>query len=81
MEPDCHHFRLKWGGAMGCYPLLSFVVSFILRFRGFAPVFAPTWLDFGASGPHLGGLLAPFLLFVVPSWRPLGALGRKKGPG
>ena len=78
MEPDWHHFRLKWGGAMGCYPLLSFVVSFILRFRGFDPVFAPTWLDFGASGP---GLLALFLLFLVPSWRHFGAIGHKKGPG
>ena len=63
LGPDWHHFRLKWGGAVGCYPLLCFVASFILRFRGFDPVFAPTWLDFGASGPHLGGLLALFLLF------------------
>ena len=72
LGPDWHHFRLKWGGAVGCYPLLCFVASFILRFRGFDPVFAPTWLDFGASGPHLGGLLALFLLFVgaklAPFW-------------
>ena len=72
MEPDWHHFRLKWGGAMGCYPLLSFVVSFILRFRGFDPVFAPTWLDFGATGPHLGGLLALIFAFfdakLAPFW-------------
>ena len=81
LGPDWHHFRLKWGGAVGCYPLLCFVVSFILRFRGFDPVFAPTWLDFGASGPHLGGLLALFLLLLVPSWRHFGAIGHKKGPG
>ena len=81
LGPDWHHFRLKWGGAVGCYPLLCFVASFILRFRGFDPVFAPIWLDFGASGPHLGGLLALFLLFLVPSWRHFGAIGHKKGPG
>ena len=81
LGPCWHHFRLKWGGAVGCYPLLCCVASFILLFRGFVPAFAPSWLDFGASGPHLGGLLAPFLLFLVPSWRPLGALGRKNGPG
>ena len=81
LGPCWHHFRLKWGGAVGCYPLLCCVASFILLFRGFDPVFAPSGLDFGASGPHLGGFLAPFLLFFVPSWRPLGALGRKNGPG
>ena len=81
LRPCWHQFRLKWVGDVGCYPLLYFVASFILLFRGFDPVFAPSWLDFLASGPHLGGLLAPYLLFVVPSWRPLGALGRKKGPG
>ena len=37
LGPDWRHFRLKWGGAVGCYPLLCFVVSFILRFRGFDP--------------------------------------------
>ena len=78
LGPDWHHFCLKWGGAVGCYPLLCFVASFILRFRGFDPVFAPTWLDFGASGPHLGGLLALFFLFWVPSWRHFRAIGHKK---
>ena len=81
LGPCWHNFRLKWGDAVGCYPLLCFVASFILLFHGFDPVFAPSWLDGGASGPHLGGLLAPLLLFLVPSWRPLGALGRKNGPG
>ena len=81
LGPCWHHFRLKWGGAVGCYPLLCCVASFILLFLGLVPAFTPSWLDFGASGPHLGGLLAPFLLFLVPSWRPLGALGRKNGPG
>ena len=81
LAPCWHHFRLKWGGAVGCYPLLCCVASFILLFLGHVPAFTPSWLDFGASGPHLGGLLAPFLLFLVPSWRPLGALGRKNGPG
>ena len=81
LGPCWQHFRLKWGGAVGCYPLLRFVASFILLVRGFDSVFAPSWLDFGAYGPHLGELLAPFLLFWVPSWRSLGALGRKIGPG
>ena len=81
LGPDWHHFRLKWGGAVGCYPLLCFVASFIRRVRGFDPVFAQIWLDFGASGPHLGGLLALFLLFLVLSWRHFGAIRHKKGPG
>ena len=66
------HLVSIWGGAMGCYPLLCFVVSFILRFRGFDPVFAPTWLDFSATGPHLGGLLALIFAFfgakLAPFW-------------
>ena len=74
LGPCWHHFRLKWGGAVGCYPLLCCVASFILLFRGFDPVFAPSWLDFGASGPHLGGLLAPFLLFWCQVGAPLGHL-------
>ena len=64
LGPDWHHFRLKWGGAVGCYPLLCCVASFIQIFYGVDPVFAQSWLDFGGAGLHLGVLLAPFLLFV-----------------
>ena len=60
LGPDWHHFRLKWGGAVGCYRFLCFVASFILRFRGFDPVFAPTWLVVGHIFAFLGAKLAPF---------------------
>ena len=73
-------FSPKVGRCCGVLPSSLLRWLFILFFHGFDPVFAPSWLDVGASGPHLGGLLTPCLLFLLPSWRPLGALGRKNGP-
>ena len=74
-------FSPKVGRCCGVLPSSLLRCLFYPTFSRFVPAFTPSWLDFGASGPHLGGLLAPFLLFLVPSWRPLGALGRKNGPG